>query len=68
MKVLLEIKDSKAHHLMEVLKDLPYVKATTLTLGKANALENVLESVEEMKLINQGKLEARNAEDLFDEL
>jgi hypothetical protein len=31
MNVLLEIKDSKATHLMEVLKGLSYVKTTTLS-------------------------------------
>ena len=34
MKVLLDIKDNKAHHLMEVLKGLSYVKAKTLNLIK----------------------------------
>jgi len=68
MKVLLEIKDSKAHHLIEVLKGLSYVKTKALTPYKAKVLEDVREAVEEMKLIDQGKLEARNAEDLFDEL
>ncbi len=68
MKVLLDIKDNKAHHLLEVLKGLPYVKAQTLTSYKAKVLGNLGEAVEEMKLIKAGKLTARNAEDIFDEL
>ena len=68
MKVLLDIKDNKAHHLMEVLKGLSYVKAKTLTPYKAKVLEDVKEAVEEMNLISQGKLKSRSAVDLFDEL
>lgn len=68
MKVLLDIKDSKAFSLLEVLKSLPYVKTKALTPYKAEVLEGIKEAVEEMKLIKSGKLKARNAEDLFDEL
>lgn len=68
MKVLLDIKDSKALYLLEVLKGLSYVKAKELTPYKAGVLEGIKEAVEEMKLIKSGKLKARNAEDLFNEL
>ena len=53
---------------MEFLKNFSFVKAKTLTLYKAKILEDVKEAVEEMKLIKDGKLKARNAEDLFHEL
>ncbi len=68
MKVLLDIKDAKASFVMELLKSLPFVKAKTLTPHKAKILEDVKEAVEEMKQIKKGKLKARNAEDLFNEL
>jgi hypothetical protein len=68
MKVLLDIKDNKAHHLMEVLKGLSYVKAKELTPYKAKVLGDLKEAVEELNLIKAGKLKARNAEDLFNEL
>ena len=68
MKVLLDIKDSKAKFVMELLQSLSFVKTKTLTPYKAKVLEDVKESVEEMKLIKAGKLKARNAEDLFHEL
>ncbi len=68
MKVLLDIKDSKAPYLMEVLKGLSYVKAKQLTPYKAKVLKDIREAVKEMKLIKEGKLKGRNAEDLFDEL
>ena len=68
MKVLIDIKDNKAHFVMELLQSLPFVKAKQLTPYKAEILEGIQEAVQEMKLIREGKLKGRNAEDLFDEL
>ncbi len=68
MKVLLDIKDSKAHHLMEVLKGLSYVKAKTISKEKAQLIEEIKEAVENLKLVKQGKLKARPAKELLDEL
>jgi hypothetical protein len=68
MKVLLDIKDSKATHLLEVLKGLSYVKATTISSEKALLMEEIKEAVEELKLIRAGKKKARNAQDFLNEL
>ena len=68
MKVLLDIEDSQAIHLMEVLKSLPYVKAKQLTEAKAQLMSEIREAVEEIKLIREGKKQARNAEDFLNEL
>ncbi len=68
MKVLLDIKDNRALHLMEVLKSLPYVRTKQLTDEKALLLEEIREAAEEMELIQQGKKQARNAEDFLNEL
>jgi hypothetical protein len=69
MKVLLDVKDSKAAFLMEVLNSFPFVrKATPISSAKAELLEDLREAVEELKLVRQGKLEARDAESLLDEL
>ena len=68
MKVLLDIKDDKAQHLLEVLKGLSYVKTKQLTDAKAQLLGEIREAVEEMKLIRAGKKMARNAEDFLNEL
>jgi len=65
MKVLLDIQDKKAFHLLEVLKSLPYVKIKELTEEKAQLMSEIKEAVEEMKLIKAGKKEARNAEDFL---
>lgn len=68
MKVLLDIQDSKATHLVEVLKSLPYVTTKTLTEPKAQLMSELREAVEEMKLIKAGKKQARNVEDFLNEL
>ena len=68
MKVLLDIKDNKATHLMEVLKGLSYVKTKTLSDEKALLMQEIREAVEELKLVRAGKKKARNAEDFLNEL
>ncbi len=68
MKILLEIPDSKAASLMDVLRSISYVKAKTLTDTKAQLMEEIREAVEEMKQIRAGKKKARNAEDFLNEL
>lgn len=68
MKVLLDIKDNKALHLMEVLKSLPYVKAKTISEEKALLIEEIKEAVEKLNLIRHGKLKGIPAKQLLDEL
>jgi hypothetical protein len=68
MRVLLDIKDSKALHLLEVLKSLPYVKTKTLSDEKALLMEEIKEAVEELKLVRVGKKKAHNAVDFLNEL
>ncbi len=68
MRVLLDIKDSKSQFILELLRNFPFVKAKTLSPYKAEILEGIKEAAEEMKLVKAGKLKARNAEDLLNEL
>lgn len=68
MKILLDIKDEKAAFFMELLKNFKFVKVKTLSPYKSEVLENIREAVEELNEVKAGKLKARNAEDLIDEL
>jgi hypothetical protein len=68
MKFVLEVKESKVEMLMALLNDLPYVKTKPLSPYKAKVLEDVKEAVDEVNLVISGKLEARNAEELLNEL
>ena len=68
MKIILEIPDNKASSLLEVLKSISYLKVKPLSDQKALLMEEIRESVEEMKLIKSGNKKARNAEDFLNEL
>lgn len=68
MKVLLDIKDKKATHLLEVLKGLSYVKVKTISEDKALLMEEIKEAVENLALVREGKLKAHPAKDLLNEL
>ncbi len=69
MKLLLDINDNKALFFLEVLKNFSFVKkATPISDAKADLMQDIKEAVEELKLIREGKLEPRNAEDIIDEL
>lgn len=68
MKILLDIQDDKALHLLEVLKGLSYVKTKQLTDSKAQLLGEIREAVDEMKQIRAGKKHARDAEEFLNEL
>jgi len=68
MRVLLDIKDNKAIHLMEVLKSLPYVKTKTISNEKAIIIEEIKEAVDNLALAKKGKLKLKSARDLYNEL
>lgn len=68
MKVLLDIKDSKASFVMELLKNFSFVKAKPLSDEKAQLINEIKEAVDNLKLVRQGKLKARPAKELLDEL
>ena len=68
MRVLLDIKDNKAMHLLEVLKGLSYVKTKIISNEKAVLMEEMKEAVENLKLARQGKLKLKTAKELCNEL
>jgi hypothetical protein len=68
VKLLLDIPDTKADALFEVLKSISFVKTKKLTDSKALILSEIREAVEEMKLIKLKKKKAKNAEDFLNEL
>ncbi|MHB1686343.1 MAG: hypothetical protein ACYCVH_03085 [Ignavibacteriaceae bacterium] len=68
MKVLIDVKDSKADFVMELLNNLSFVKTKTISPQKAQLLEDIKEAVENLNLVKHGKLKARHAKDLINEL
>ncbi len=68
MKILLDIKDSKADFMIELLKNFSFVKAEKLTPSKAQLLSDLKGAAEEVALAKQGKIKLQSARDLLDEL
>ncbi len=53
---------------MELLNNLSFVKTKTISPQKAQLLEDIKESVENLNLVKHGKLKARHAKALINEL
>ncbi len=68
MKVILDIEDSKALYLMEVLKGLTFVKTQTISNEKAELISNIKNAVDELNLIKEGKLKGIPVKQLLNEL
>lgn len=68
MKLLLDIKENKTDFIIELLKNFSFVKAKALTPYKAEVLEDLSVAIKNMNLVKQGKLKARPAKELLDEL
>lgn len=74
MKIILDIKDNKAQALIEILKDLAYVKFKVLTEqeekepAKKEILDGIKQGFKEVELHRQGKLKLKSAKELLDEL
>ncbi|MDR2145803.1 MAG: hypothetical protein LBE91_05015 [Tannerella sp.] len=68
MKAVLDIKDSKASFVMELLGNLPFVKVQPITNEKALLLSEIREAVQTVNLIKKGKIQARPAKELLNEI
>lgn len=69
MKIILDIKDNKVAFFLEVLKNFSFVKKVTpISNVKADLINDIKEAIDEFKLVKEGKLEAKNAEGLINEL
>jgi polyhydroxyalkanoate synthesis regulator phasin len=68
MKVLLDIKESKVLFLMELLNNFSFVKVQPITDEKALLLQEIREAVDTINLVKKGKLSARPAKELLNEI
>jgi len=68
MKVLVDVKDNKGDFILELLNNFSFAKAKPISPAKAQLFEEIKEAVENLNLVKQGKLKARPAKDLIDEL
>jgi hypothetical protein len=68
MKVLLDIKDNKAGFVMELLENLSFVKAVTISEPKARFLNEFKEAIDEVNQAKQGRIKLKSADQLLNEL
>ena len=68
MKAVLDIKDSKASFVMELLGNFSFVKIQPITKEKALLLSEIREAVDTVNLLKKGKFQARPAKELLDEI
>jgi hypothetical protein len=68
MKAVLDIKDSKAPFVMELLGNFSFVKFQPITNDKALLLNEIKEAVDNINLVKKGKMQARPAKELLNEI
>lgn len=68
MYVLLDIKDSKATFIMDLLNHFRFVRVKPITKAKSQLLHEIKEAVDNVNLVKQGKMKARPISELIDEL
>lgn len=68
MKLVVEVKESKAAFLLELLRSLSFVKNTEVQDEKEAVLDSVRTAVGQMKQVKAGKLKGRPVQKLLDEL
>ena len=68
MKAVLDIKDSRAPFVMELLDSFSFVKVRPITNEKALLLREIKEAVDTVNLVKRGKIQARPAKELLNKL
>ena len=68
MKVLVDVSDNKGDFILELINNFSFAKAKPISPKKAQLLEEIIEAVENINLVKRGKLKARTAKDLLNEL
>lgn len=66
--LLLEIENEKAEFVLELLQHFKFVKTKSLTPQDAKLVKSLKRSLDELNLVQEGKLKARDIKDLLDEL
>ncbi len=67
-QVILSVEDKKYSFLRGVLKHFDFVKIKPISSYKAKIFENIKNAVDEMTLIEDRKLQGRDAKDFLNEL
>jgi hypothetical protein len=69
-QVVLQIPDKRYHFFLELMKNLKFIKEVNLEVQNQNnqILEDIKQSVEELKMVKAGKLVPKPLKELLDEI
>jgi hypothetical protein len=67
-KVVIDIPDNKLKFFMELVNNLGFKKVRQLSSVQQEFVDDLQHSLEEVKLMQEGKLEKQSAEDFLNEL
>ncbi|MDO9254828.1 MAG: hypothetical protein Q7U54_04880 [Bacteroidales bacterium] len=68
MKLIIEIPDNKASSLLEVLNSISFVKIEPISPAKVKFLNELKQSVDQVMMAKEDKIELKSAEQLLNEL
>ncbi len=68
MQYLVEVDDKKAKFFQEMLKHLRFAKAKPLTKANVQFINELQQSIDEVKLAKKGKIKLIKAQELIDGL
>jgi hypothetical protein len=68
MQYLLEVDDNKDKFLLEILKHFRFVKTRPLTKANVQFVNELHQSIAQVKLAKKGKIKLQRAKDLLNEL
>jgi hypothetical protein len=68
MKILVDVNDNKSDFILELLNNFSFAKAKPISPAKAQLLEEIKEAVDNLNQVKEGKMKARPAKDLLNEL
>jgi len=68
MKIVLDIQDSKAQNLIEILQHLPFVKIQHIEDDKQVLIKEIKEAVQNLNQVKKGNTKPKSARELLDEL
>jgi len=71
MKIVLDIKDNKVEYILQILKQYTFVKVKPVAdkkAAKAKFLKDLEDSVKEVNLHREGKIQLKSAKEFLDEL
>ena len=66
--ITLKVPDNKSESMISYLSEFPFAKIQSISKEKARILNGIKKGLQEVQLIQQGKLESISLEEMYSEL